>query len=75
MFLNSLGNFELSLLIPGFDQTNFISFRTPMDVDHQVCESIKYGDKRLSSADTDLNSDTLLDQTSFRFLKQRKQLF
>ena len=37
LFLNPLGNFDLSLVIPGFDQTDFVAFKANNDEDMKIC--------------------------------------
>ena len=37
LFLNPLGNFDLSLVIPGFEQTDFVAFKANNDEDMKIC--------------------------------------
>jgi hypothetical protein len=39
--LNPLGNFDLAMVIPGYEQTNFVHFKENKDEDFIVCEDIK----------------------------------
>ena len=48
LFLNPLGNFDLSLCIPGFDNSTFIPLRLEGDSDYQVMEQAEQ-DNYLSS--------------------------
>ena len=41
LFLSPLANFDLSLVIPGYDQTNFVSFKENGDEDFKICEDLK----------------------------------
>lgn len=41
LFLNPFGNFDLSLVIPGYEETSFVSFKEQKDEDFGICENIK----------------------------------
>ena len=41
LFLNSLGNFDFSMLIPGYDKSNELPLKMDGDEDLEICEDIK----------------------------------
>jgi len=41
LFLNPLGNFDLAMVIPGYEKSNFMAFKDKNDEDKIVCDEIK----------------------------------
>ena len=41
LFLDPLANFDLSMVIPGFEQSSFVKFKESNDEDMEICKDIK----------------------------------
>lgn len=41
LFLNPLGNFDFSMLIPGYNESNQLTLKQEGDEDMQICEDIR----------------------------------
>ena len=80
LFLNPLGNFDLSLVIPGFEQTDFVAFKANNDEDMKICQDIKrsnYVKSMFSEAENHEleHSDEEEKETMTFAQKQDKNLF
>ena len=40
LYINPLGNFDFSLAIPGFQNSNFVRFKLDSDEDYELCEDL-----------------------------------
>lgn len=40
LYLNPLGNFDFSLAIPGYDHSNFVSFKLEKEEDFELCSDL-----------------------------------
>ena len=40
LYLNPLGNFDFSLAIPGYDQSNFVKFKLKNEADYELCTDL-----------------------------------
>eukprot|EP00347_Sterkiella_histriomuscorum_P015009 403358661 len=81
LFLNPLGNFEMSLCIPGFDNSTFVALKNEEDDDYKLTEQIEQENYIKSmfedngEEETQQQNFTFVGKNQFRFLKQKKLLF
>jgi hypothetical protein len=77
LFLNPLGNFDFSMVIPGYEKSNFMTFKEPNDEDKLVCDEIKnFKQSKIDKRNKELNDedepeevDKELKHSNFRFIR------
>ena len=62
-------------MVPGYDQTNFVSFKEGKDEDFKICEDLKKHNYVKALFSDEENSMPSTKDSKFRFIKQKKMLF
>jgi hypothetical protein len=77
LYLNPLGNFDFSVAIPGFQQSNYMPFKLESDDDYQLSTDLlhkNYIEAGFEATQEDSGAQTLEQKAQWRFVKEKRLL-